>query len=101
LFLPQLRKKKRSAPGDANLAKTIVMAEVVRLVEEGDTVIVTFESGTLSCASRPEQSFTWATRLLRASLDLTRFPHKQARKSEFRHRRSRKAPDGTWRVFQV
>jgi len=36
-----------SAPNDPDVAKTLVMAELARIVEEGDAVIVTLESGTL------------------------------------------------------
>ncbi len=34
-------------PGDADVAKTIVMAGVARIVEGGHAVITTFESGTI------------------------------------------------------
>jgi hypothetical protein len=33
--------------GDAGAARAVIMAEVARLVEEGDATIVTFESGTV------------------------------------------------------
>lgn len=34
-------------PGDADVAKAIVMAEVVRIVAEGNAAITTLESGIL------------------------------------------------------
>lgn len=47
LILASNRREEGARPGDADVAKAIVMAEVVRRVEEGDAVIVTLESGTL------------------------------------------------------
>jgi hypothetical protein len=35
------------APEDPDVAKTLVMAELARVVEEGAAVMVTLESGTL------------------------------------------------------
>jgi alpha-D-ribose 1-methylphosphonate 5-triphosphate synthase subunit PhnG len=41
------REEEAVRSSDANTAKAIVMAEVARLVEAGDAVVVTCESGTL------------------------------------------------------
>ena len=47
LILASDRREESARPGDADVAKAIVMAEVARCIEEGDAVIVTLESGTL------------------------------------------------------
>ena len=36
-----------SAPGNPDVAKALVMAELARIVEEGAAVIATLESGTI------------------------------------------------------
>lgn len=49
IFIPAVNPGEEMArSGDADVvARTVVMAEITRLVEDGDAVLVTFESGRL------------------------------------------------------
>ena len=48
IFIPAVNPGEEMArSGDADVARALIMAEITRLVENGDAVLVTFESGRL------------------------------------------------------
>lgn len=57
-FIPAVNPGEETAwSGDADVARAIVMAEITRLVEDGDAVLVTFESGRLELRLRTGEVF--------------------------------------------
>jgi hypothetical protein len=48
IFIPAVNPGEEMArSGDADVARALIMAEITRLVENGDAVLATFESGRL------------------------------------------------------
>ena len=63
------------------MAKTLVMAELARIVEEGAAVMVTLKSGTLELRLATGEVFNLARRRLRASPNLPATVQKTMKKS--------------------